>query len=64
MELFKKEYDGESIVDVERDVSEAFNSDYNPSAVLIPRDKHGFQQGIFIVTIEHILPQKGEEHGV
>ena len=51
MELFKKTYNGESIVDVGRDVSEAFDSDYNAPAALIPQDEHGFQQGEFIVTI-------------
>lgn len=54
MELFKKTYNGESIVDVGRDVSEAFDSDYNAPAALIPQDEHGFQQGEFIVTIEWV----------
>ncbi len=31
--FFKKAYDSESIVDVYRDVSECFDSDYNPNAV-------------------------------
>ena len=54
MELFKKTYDGESIVDVVRDISEAFDKDYNPPAAAIPQDKYGFQQGEFIVTIEWV----------
>lgn len=54
MELFKKEYDGENIVDVSRDVSEAFDSDFNPLSAAIPQDDHGFQQGAFIVTIEWV----------
>lgn len=54
MELFKKEYDGESLVDLARDVHEAFDSDFNSLAALIPRDEYGFQQGEFIVTIEWV----------
>lgn len=50
--IFKKEYDGESIVDIERDIMESFNPDYNPSASDIPQDEFGFQQGKFVVTIE------------
>lgn len=54
MELFKKTYDGESIVDVGRDVFEAFDKDFNPPAAAIPQDDHGFQQGKFVVTIEWV----------
>lgn len=54
MELFKKTYDGESIVDVGRDVFEAFDKDFNPPAAAIPQDDHGFQQGEFVVTIEWV----------
>lgn len=54
MELFKKTYDGESIVDVGRDMFEAFDKDFNPPAAAIPQDDHGFQQGEFVVTIEWV----------
>ena len=54
MELFKKTYDGESIVDAGRDVFEAFDKDFNPPAAAIPQDDHGFQQGEFVVTIEWV----------
>lgn len=49
--IFEKEYDGESVYDVDRDVSEAFQGDFNPIVKQIPRDEHGFQQGVFEVTI-------------
>ena len=49
--LFKKEYDGESIVDIDRDVSECFDTRFNPAAAQIPQDKHGIQQGKFTVQI-------------
>lgn len=52
MNIFKQTYSGESLCDVDRDVSEAFSSDYNPRAGLIPVDEHGFQRGTFTVTIE------------
>lgn len=51
IEVFKKEYDGESIVDLTRDVSEAFVTAYNPAIDLIPVDAHGFQKGTFTVAI-------------
>lgn len=49
--IFEKEYDGESVYDVDRDVSEAFLEDFNPLVKQIPSDEHGFQQGVFEVTI-------------
>jgi hypothetical protein len=52
MILFKKEYDGESIYDVERDVFETFQADYNALVHAIPVDEHGIQKGTFKVTIE------------
>ena len=52
MKLFQKIYDGESIVDIGRDVFEAFDSSFNATAALIPKDEYGFQQVTFKVTIE------------
>lgn len=54
MKLFEKEYDGESIVDMFRDVSESVDSEYNPIVGTIPTDEHGFQKGSFKVTIEWV----------
>lgn len=51
MEIFKKEYDGESLYDLERDVVEALMEEYNSVVGEIPQDEHGFQQGTFEVTI-------------
>ena len=50
MEIFKQSYSGESLCDVERDVSEAFDSTFNPEAKQIPMDD-GMHQGTFTVTI-------------
>lgn len=51
MITFEKEYYGESICDVYRDVSEAFDEKYNPILKDIPIDKDGFQKGTFKVLI-------------
>ena len=50
--IFKKEYDGESLYDLSRDIAEAIDETYNPAAAEIPKDEHGFQKGTFVVTIE------------
>jgi hypothetical protein len=52
--LLQKTYDGESIVDVSRDVDEAFDADFTPQVKDIPQDEHGFQKGTFKVTVEWI----------
>jgi hypothetical protein len=51
--LLHNEYDGESIVDMDRDVSEATNGDYNLKAQMIPEmeDSPGFWAGKFVVDI-------------
>lgn len=51
IEVFKKEYGGESIVDLDRDISEALVAAYNPVVDQIPVDAYGFQKGTFTVTI-------------
>ena len=60
MILFDEKYDGESIVDVERDVLEAFDTDFNPLLLNIPQDEHGFCKGTFKVTVEWSL----EDHNI
>jgi hypothetical protein len=52
MMIFQKHYDGESIVDVSRDVWEAFDADFNPVMATIPLNEWGMHQGRFRVTIE------------
>lgn len=49
--IFNKEYDGESIYDLDRDVAEAMIEDYNPLLKDVPFDENGFQQGRFTVSI-------------
>lgn len=50
--IFSKTYDGEDIVDAYRDISEAFDERFTPVLTTIPRDEHGFHQGVFKVRIE------------
>jgi len=52
--LFDKTYDGESIVDIYRDVAEAIDSRYNNLIDKIPQDRHGFQKGTFDVSIKWV----------
>lgn len=49
--LLNEKYAGDGLDDVERDVCEAFNDNYNPEIVGIPKDEHGFHAGTFTVTI-------------
>lgn len=51
IEVFKKEYDGESLFDLGRDISEALVKEFNPVIDLIPVDTYGFQKGTFTVNI-------------
>jgi hypothetical protein len=52
--IFSKVYDGESLYDLSRDISEAFNPIFNPVVAIVPSDEHGIQQGEFKVTIEWV----------
>lgn len=52
MILFKKEYDGESLYDLGRDIEEAIDGDYNALVHSIPQDPYGLQKGTFKVTVE------------
>lgn len=53
IEIFKKDYDGESIVDMGRDISECLDSDFNPVVKEIPEmeDFPGFWAGKFVVSV-------------
>jgi len=51
-QIFQKSYDGESIVDLGRDIFEALDPRFNEPAAVIPSDEHGFSLGTFKVTIE------------
>lgn len=51
LKLLEKEYDGESIVDMSRDIYEAFDDRFNPVISEVPTDMYGFQTGTFKVTI-------------
>ena len=52
MILFEKEYDGESMCDMDRDLCEAFIEAYNPEMKQVQRDQYGFCKGTFKLTIE------------
>lgn len=54
MIILDKTYDGESIVDIQRDVHEMFNEEFDPRIETIPRDQYGFMKGSFKVTVEWI----------
>jgi hypothetical protein len=49
--LFEKDYDGESLCDLGRDVHEVLSSEFNEQVAMIPQDEHGFCKGTFTVTI-------------
>lgn len=51
MEIFNKHYGGESLYDIDRDVSEALDEEYNSALASIPKDESGFQTGTFRVSI-------------
>jgi hypothetical protein len=48
MIVFEKEYDSESLVDLDRDISEMYD---NRQFEEIPVDENGFHTGKFTVTI-------------
>jgi hypothetical protein len=51
MIILEKQYDGESLYDIERDIAEVFDERFNPEISAIPTDMYGFQTGTFTVTI-------------
>ena len=60
--LYQAEYDGESIVDMERDLSESLDGDFNPNVHLIPKmeDHPDFWAGRFVVNLTW-LPDEEDE---
>jgi hypothetical protein len=52
MKVFEKDYDGESLYDLGRDIAESIDVTYNPIVKDIPQDEYGIQLGTFKVTIE------------
>ena len=51
MVVFNKNYRGEHLCDVDRDVSEAFDEDFNTLLKRIPQDGYGFLCGRFDIKI-------------
>ena len=49
--IFSKEYSGEDLHDLERDISEAFDPAFNHRAIEIPVDDSELPKGHFTVTI-------------
>lgn len=49
--IFSKEYAGEELNDVERDVSEAFDPQMNHRVIDIPINDAEMQTGMFTITI-------------
>ena len=49
--LFNKDYCGEEICDVDRDVSEVFDSRITPAIESVPVDEHGLHKGKFRITV-------------
>lgn len=52
LKIFNKIYDGESIVDLSRDIDECLDPCYNEVVQQIPQDEYGFHRGAFRVIIE------------
>ena len=54
MQIFKRSYDGESLYDLERDISESVMPDFNPKVKDIPLNEWDMLSGEFTVTIEWV----------
>lgn len=50
--ILQNHYWGETLIDVDRHISECFMDDFNPLMRDIPRDEHGFLKGKFVVTVQ------------
>ena len=51
MIFFDKEYDDESLYDLERDVHEAFDPRFNPAMPVLEKDANGFTAGRYRVVM-------------
>jgi hypothetical protein len=49
--LLNKQYSGEGLTDVVRDVYDALDADYTPAVESIPVDEYNIPTGVFTVTI-------------
>lgn len=54
MIILNKVYHGEDLCDLDRDISEMFNEEFDPTIATIPKDEHGFMKGAFKVQVEWI----------
>lgn len=61
MVILEKTYDGESIVDIQRDIHEMFDEEFDPRIETIPKDQHGFMKGSFAVTVVWIREMEARE---
>lgn len=52
-EVFTKEYDGDSICDLNRDLSEALDPRFNPEAQQIQTDEYNMITGSILVTMQY-----------
>jgi hypothetical protein len=59
--IFNKSYDGESLYDLDRDVAEALDGNYNEVIDKVPQDKWGLHKGSFIVSIIWTDKEVGDE---
>lgn len=51
MIVYKQQYSGEEICDMERDISEMFDRDFNPLIDEIPVDDNYIHEGVFEITV-------------
>lgn len=51
IEVFRKTYDGQSIIDASQDIGECFMEEYNEIVKQVPTNEHGFHEGEFIITV-------------
>ena len=51
---FEQTYSGEELCDIERDVMESFDHNFNPKMNNIPVDEYNLHKGTFWVKIEWI----------
>lgn len=51
--LFTKQYDGDTLCDMNRDIHEAFSTDFNPEAKALQTDEHNMVIGTVTITMEY-----------